>query len=563
MLRATLCFFAVRASALTLSAFAFAMICAGLPLAPVQAQNAGATNGGAGTFLSRDNPANLGGENAASGAAFGNNSANTVGGNNANDTSLPQVARLLQAPAALPNDAGQIWRTYDISPYTRRITSVKQPEQTVIDWVLRDTGTDLWFRQPLGILTVTPDRLHVYHTPEVQRQVAGMIDRLVDSKGQNVTLGIRMVTVGRPDWRATAFPYLQPFDVQTPGVEGWLISKENAAILAGQIGLRGDYRPLEVGDLVLPEGQSHSFKRLSPQSYIRSLQFRANNPNLPTAGGQYEPLTSRFEEGYTLDVSPLRMLDQRMMEVVIKCQIDQLERLQSVTIPVPTISGQSQNLSTSVPQVVSWRLHERFRWPQDQVLLLSCGVIATPSGQGSNPSLLNLGPLLGQQRGRGDALLFVEFKGNPANVSSNNQTQAGTFRPAGSTGFPNENPGAFNNGAFNNGGFNPGQNFGNPQNYGYNPNYGNWQSAGGNNGNFVPVPGAGVLQNGSFPSGNNFQNNSNANPTFNQPNQATPFLPSDNRSTNNGFQPSIAIPNGPNANVPQTANGGLYPIFRR
>lgn len=344
------------------------------------------------------------------------------------DTSLPQVAKLLPPPNNLPNDAGQVWRTYDLSPYTRRITSVRNPEQAVVDWILRDTGTDLWFRQPMGMMSVTPDSLHVYHSLEVQRVVAGMVDRLVESKGQRVTLGVRLVTVGRADWRSAAFPYMQPFEVQTPGVEGWLISKENAAILANQLAMRSDFRPMEVGDLILPEGQSHSFKRLTPQSYIRSLQFRPFNPTVPAAGGQYEPLTSRFEEGYTVDLSALGLLDQRLMEVVIKCQIDQLEKLQTVTIPVPTVNGQMQNLATAVPQVVSWRLHERFRWPKDQVLLLSCGVIATPTGQTTNTGLLNLGSLVGQQRGRADALLFIEFKGVQGAQPVNNQ--AGVFQAA-------------------------------------------------------------------------------------------------------------------------------------
>jgi hypothetical protein len=61
-----------------------------------------------------------------------------------------------------------------------------------------------------------------------------------------------------------------------------------------------------------------------------------------------------------------------------------------------------------VPQFVSWRLHERFRWPSDQVLLLSCGVVASPTGDAATPI-----PLLGNLSGnsRSDALLMIEHKG--------------------------------------------------------------------------------------------------------------------------------------------------------
>jgi hypothetical protein len=391
--------------------------------------------------------------------------------------------------------------------------------------MLRDTGTDLWFRQPLGLMSVTPDSLHVYHTLEVQRIVAGMVDRLIESKGQKVTLGIRLVTVGRADWRAAAFPYMQPFDVQTPGVEGWLISKENAAILANQLAMRNDFRPLEVGDLILPEGQSHTFKRLVPQSYIRTLQFRALNPALPAAGGQYDPLTSRFEEGYTMDISPLGMLDPRSMEVVIKCQIDQLEKLQTITIPVPTLGGGLQNLAISVPQVVAWRLHERFRWPKDQVLLLSCGVIATPAGQSGNQSLLNLGALVGQQRGRADALLFVEFKGVQGAAPTSNQ--AGVFQAT-----PGMAP-----------------------------------ALGGPGGGFAPAGGAGsglAVPAGTFLGNPNpFQNpagsgNPGAAGAVGGP---SPFVPTENSIGRDGFRPSIA-----GGQDPRQATGpgsGLMPIIQR
>jgi hypothetical protein len=61
-------------------------------------------------------------------------------------------------------------------------------------------------------------------------------------------------------------------------------------------------------------------------------------------------------------------------------------------------------MSIQVPQLVSWRLHERFRWPSDHVLILSCGVVATPTNDKSAMPLL--GPLVSSNRA--DALLFIE-----------------------------------------------------------------------------------------------------------------------------------------------------------
>ena len=34
----------------------------------------------------------------------------------------------------------KVWREYDITPYTLRVTSTNRPEQAIIDWILRETG---------------------------------------------------------------------------------------------------------------------------------------------------------------------------------------------------------------------------------------------------------------------------------------------------------------------------------------------------------------------------------------------------------------------------------------
>ena len=44
----------------------------------------------------------------------------------------------------LPRNHGQIWKRYAIGAYTSNVAGSAKPEQAVIDWVLRDTGTDVW-----------------------------------------------------------------------------------------------------------------------------------------------------------------------------------------------------------------------------------------------------------------------------------------------------------------------------------------------------------------------------------------------------------------------------------
>ncbi len=312
-------------------------------------------------------------------------------------------ARGSSGSGVLPNDAGQVWREYDLTPYTSRVTSSEKPEQAVVDWILRDTGTEVWFSEPLGILSADKKTLRVYHTPEMQTLIAQVVDRFVNSAAEAHMLSVRLVTVGSPNWRAKAYPLLKPVSVQSPGVEAWLVSKENAAFLLADLARRTDFRDHNSPNLVIHNGQSHTISQRRPKSYVRSV--RARDGVIPG----FDADSVDLQEGYSLQISPLFSLDRKTVDAVIKCDVDQVEKLIPVTIELPAFAGQKQRAQVQVPQMVSWRLHERFRWPTDQVLLLSCGVVAAPAPEtGGAVGIVNA---LTTTIGRADALMFVDCQG--------------------------------------------------------------------------------------------------------------------------------------------------------
>ena len=124
----------------------------------------------------------------------------------------------------------------------------------------------------------------------------------------------------------------------------------------------------------------------------------------------YEPEIGEIVEGYQLQISPLLDTDGEHIDCVIKAHIDQVDKLVPVDIQLPLPNNQTYRSRLEVPQVVSWRLDEQFRWNKNMVLLLSCGVIASPDRKPSIP-LLNLDRLVGNTPGRADALLFIEYGG--------------------------------------------------------------------------------------------------------------------------------------------------------
>lgn len=314
------------------------------------------------------------------------------------------VARVTKGSGVLPNDHGQIWREYDISPYTARLKQVERPEQTIVDWILRETGTELWFSEPLGILSANRSTLRVYNTPDVQRVVAGIVDRFVHSGTETQGVSLRLATIGSPNWRTRAYPIMRSVGVQSPGIEAWLLSKENAAVLIADLGRRSDYRDHGGANLVVANGQVQNVTRTRPRSYLKAFRPR----DAATGGADSE--MGQIEEGFNLQISPLFSLDARSVDLFIKCQVDQVEKLVPVMVDVPAFGGQWQRSQVQVPQVVSWRLNEKFRWPTDQVLLLSCGVVASPvpDAKATGTTLTNW---WSTPASRADALLFIECVG--------------------------------------------------------------------------------------------------------------------------------------------------------
>jgi hypothetical protein len=152
------------------------------------------------------------------------------------------------------------------------------------------------------------------------------------------------------------------------------------------------------------------------------LQWIANQtPN-------YQPLTANVDEGYSVSINCLSSLDSRTIEAIIKCDIDQIERLTNVNVDVPNQLDGSQTVNLQIPQIVSWRLHERFRWSGDQVLLLTCGVVAGIEQPGSKIGPLI--PMLGNnlRTKRAEALLFIDYRG-PAQESNLPQASRDSMVP--------------------------------------------------------------------------------------------------------------------------------------
>ena len=319
----------------------------------------------------------------------------------ARDARNTRFTKVTRGTGTLPNSAGQVWREYAIEPYVKRMRNVDRPEQAIVDWVLRETGTDLWFREPVGVLSANSTTLRVYHTPKVQRTVAGIVDRFVGGANQKYGVSIRLLTVGSVKWREFAWPVMTPVKVSSPGLEAWLLEKENAAVLLARLRNRGDFREHNSPNILVRSGQSETLRQSWPRNYIRGVERSSD--------GRFQLSPGQVEAGYALKISPLVAIDGRTVDAAIKCSVDQIERMTPLALNIPSGAG-SQRVPAEVPQVASWSVHERFRWPVDQVLLVSRGVVAMPGLDDSGDLIPGLSKLVNGVAPRADALLMLECK---------------------------------------------------------------------------------------------------------------------------------------------------------
>ncbi|MCA9239474.1 MAG: hypothetical protein KDA37_04715 [Planctomycetales bacterium] len=336
-------------------------------------------------------------------------------------------AKVSKGPSSLPNEHGQVMREYDIRPYTLRAIGVERPEQTIVDWVLRETGYESWHSEPLGFLSATRETLRVYHTEQMQAVVADIVDRFVNQQNETKAFALRIATVRNPNWRARAMPLMTPVPVQSPGMQGWILPKENAALLMADLVRRTDFREHSASGQLVRNGQAALLSTMRPRQYIKGI-VRTQN----TWPG-FQPETGALEEGASMEFSPLLSFDGATADAIVKIRINQVEKMQPVQLDIPTQMAGPQRMQIEVPQLTSATIHERFRWPADQVLLLSMGVIAPPTPDKGN-QLLNMLPGI-DAPARADGLLMIEVKGTAPPAATPGAVPSTALRsPGGFTG---------------------------------------------------------------------------------------------------------------------------------
>ena len=297
--------------------------------------------------------------------------------------------------ADLSADGGQVMQTYDVSPFVEQAGAGSQ--KLIVDWVLQETGYATWHGSEVAAIAADAGKLSCFHGPAVQERVAEIVKRFTVDAASPHRFSVRVLGMGGPGWRASTTSLLRPIPTATPGVQAWMLPRENMPVFLSTVASRGDMRELPTGAVLAANGQPAMISGGRKRPYVQDVAVR------PDVWPGWQTMQAEADEGLSLDVHPLLSLDGDSVEAVFRCRIDQIERMAPVVIGAPT--QDRSRLQIEVPQISSIRVGERFRWPSSHALVVGLGLVPWPvpsSGTTTAPTLL------GGDAARRDMLVLIE-----------------------------------------------------------------------------------------------------------------------------------------------------------
>jgi hypothetical protein len=180
---------------------------------------------------------------------------------------------------------------------------------------------------------------------------------------------VRVLGLDGPGWRSEARPALVAIPAATPGVQAWIAPRETAAAILARLRARSDCHELPTGPVLAANGLPATLAGGRRQPYVQDIAPR------PDVWPGWQMQSSTCDEGLAIDLQPLLTRDRTAVEAVVRCRIDQLERMAQVSLASPV---NQQRVQVEVPQVAAVRVGERFRWPANQTLFIGLGLVPWP-----------------------------------------------------------------------------------------------------------------------------------------------------------------------------------------
>jgi hypothetical protein len=326
----------------------------------------------------------------------------------------PATTRYSLELSKLPDDAGQFWVVYDITPYTDRFPNLASPQDSIVDWILFDSGEGFWRKDPFSILSASRNRLYVYHNDSIQRYVSNVVDRFLDPNKQNIRFSVKIVVLQSPEWRARESQYLSPINATIVGngadVQCWLAERSDLTKITADLEKRSDYILLNAGKNAAPNGETFGWAAAKPRKEF-NRDYRVDTKS--TAG--YTADVSSVDEGFRIETTPLLSTTGETVEVTFRYRSTIVEKTRSFSIRVPTSTSPRQQLSVEKPSIVSCDFRGKISVPRSKSAIVDLGLVplALPPRSSEQGGLIgSVSSLISQKSVFYNVLLIIEEDGN-------------------------------------------------------------------------------------------------------------------------------------------------------
>ena len=327
----------------------------------------------------------------------------------------PTTTRYSLELSKLPNEDGQFWVVYDVTPYTDRFPNLSSPQDSIVDWILFDSGEGFWRKEPFSILSASRDRLYVYHSSSVQRYVSNIVDRFIDPDKKKINFSVKIVALPSPDWRSRVSQYLSPLNTTIIGngadVQSWLADRSDIARIDADLVKRPEYLLLNEGKNVVPNGETFGWAAAQPRKEF-NRDYRVDS----SVSAGYSTDVSSVDEGFRIETTPLLSTTGETLELTFRYRSTVVEKTRSFSMRVPTSTSPRQQLNVEKPSIVSCDFRGKISVPRSKGAIIDLGLVplAPPQKSKNNEQggvLESVSGLLSQKSVFYNVLLIIEENG--------------------------------------------------------------------------------------------------------------------------------------------------------
>jgi hypothetical protein len=261
-----------------------------------------------------------------------------------------------------------MWRRYDIGHYTGLAQNQSTPQNAIVEWIFRRTGTSPWHGDKVAVLSASRSQVRAFHDAATLKMVDEVVERFTNAVNDILSIRVRVVAAVDPRWRYGVYSLLTPVGSGPQGQQIWTLKVSDAALVLAQMQLHQNFKVLVNQQYEMINGQTLKVETTIARSYTGGLQRES------AVGLGFQPRAEQLDEGFSLRLSPLLTFDGDALDAAIELTANTVRTYHRTRVIAPREIGPNE-IPLDIPEVSETRLNQTVKdWPLGQTLLISAGI---------------------------------------------------------------------------------------------------------------------------------------------------------------------------------------------